>query len=159
MVKLLADEVDTVVISKKLAHSPLAVTSKSHGMSGYMMKVMNAQNGSKDNSYISFLNSMKKTVEINPTHPIIAALNKMLVEGMEPDESLGAMAKILFDSAMLASGFEIRDTRRTSMTIDLLIRKALGLEVEAEAQVKADTEAEDKEQEQEQESDSQRDEL
>jgi HSP90 family molecular chaperone len=166
MLKLLADEVDSVVISKKLAYSPLAVSSKAYGMSGYMMKVMNAQNGSKDNPYISYLNSMKKTVEINPKHAIIAALNQKLVDGSEPDENLGAMAKILFDSAMLASGYEIRDTKRTSTTIDLLIRKALGLEVpeqkteKAQAEPKLDFHADaTSEAPESQESDSQRDEL
>ena len=129
MLDLLKNEIDTVNISKKLTKTPLAVTCKDFGMSGYMMKVMAAQSGSKDNPYVNFLSGMKKTLEINPTHPVVVALNSQLKEGTEVNEDLKAMAKIMFDAAMISSGYDLKDSSSMLNTVDLVLRKALKLEV------------------------------
>ncbi len=50
----------------------------------------------------------KKTLEINPYHPIISELAKKVKDSAE-DESAKEMAFILYDSCLITAGFDIED--------------------------------------------------
>jgi molecular chaperone HtpG len=50
----------------------------------------------------------KKTLEINPYHPIISELAKKIKDSPE-DESAKEMAFILYDSCLITAGFDIDD--------------------------------------------------
>jgi molecular chaperone HtpG len=50
----------------------------------------------------------KKTLEINPYHPIISELAKKIKDAPE-DESSKEMAFILYDSCLITAGFDIDD--------------------------------------------------
>ena len=128
LLSVLKSEIDTVNISKKLVRTPFAVTCKDFGMSGYMMKEMAAQSGSKDNPYVSFMSSMKKNLEINPKHPIVIALNDR-IKGEGAADDLKPMARIMFDASMISSGFDLKDPSSMLNTVDLVLRKAMNLEI------------------------------
>lgn len=50
-----------------------------------------------------------KTLEINPRHPIVAKLNKLVKE--DPDnQDTKDLAFILYDTALLQSGFQFEET-------------------------------------------------
>lgn len=134
LVKILDSEIDSVVISNKLTDSPCAVTSKNFGVSGYMLKVMNSQAGAKENPYLGFLNSMKKTLEINPKHPSIVALNDK-VKSEAVDDDLSAMTKLLYQAALISSGYDITDPKMLMGSIDTVIRKVLNIDLNAKPEV------------------------
>jgi len=50
-----------------------------------------------------------KTLEINPRHPVVVALNK-LVKSDPDSQSTKDMAFILLDTALLQSGFQFEET-------------------------------------------------
>ena len=50
----------------------------------------------------------KKTLEINPYHPIISELAKKVKDSSE-DESAKEMAFLLYDSCLITAGFDIDD--------------------------------------------------
>lgn len=60
-----------------------------------------------DPSRYSFMAS-KKTLEINPYHPIILELSKKIKDSGD-DESIKELAWVLFDSSLVTAGFDIDD--------------------------------------------------
>lgn len=106
--KFLGKDVEKVVISNKLVDDPLFVLTSQYGYSATMEKVNKAQafqNADKANSYML----AKKTLEINPHHSLMKELlNKVKdsVDG-ELDEATNDYAKLLFNMALLNSGFSI----------------------------------------------------
>lgn len=50
-----------------------------------------------------------KTLEINPRHPIVVELNK-LVKSSPDEQSTKDLAYILYDTALLQSGFQFDET-------------------------------------------------
>jgi HSP90 family molecular chaperone len=92
-----------------------------------MERLMKAQ-ALADPSRYQFMSS-KKTVEINPFHPLIADLAAR-VEKDKEDESLKVVAQTLFDAALVQGDFELTDkTRFTQSVVSLLNGKVTCLRV------------------------------
>jgi TNF receptor-associated protein 1 len=94
--KILGDKVDAVRESKRLVDSPAIIVNTDQGMTTSMQKVMQAIN--KD-----FGNIGKKSLEINPTHPIITQLNQLRSQN-ENDAFLKTAVEQLFENALIAAG-------------------------------------------------------
>mmetsp|Transcript_30852 Transcript_30852/g.82696 ORF Transcript_30852/g.82696 Transcript_30852/m.82696 type:complete len:82 (+) Transcript_30852:1012-1257(+) len=60
-----------------------------------------------DPSRYSFMAS-KKTLEINPYHPIIIELNKKSKDSAE-DDTTKELAWVLYDSSLITAGFDVED--------------------------------------------------
>lgn len=52
----------------------------------------------------------QRTLEINPDHPLIVGLRDKVTDDKE-DESAKAMAALLYETALLESGFELDDPK------------------------------------------------
>jgi heat shock protein beta len=116
--ELLKDNVEKVVISNRLTDTPLAVVSGQYGYTAHMERLMKAQ-ALADPSRYQFMSS-KKTVEINPFHPLIADLAAR-VEKDKDDESIKIVAQTLYDAALVQGDFELVDkTRFTQAVVSLL---------------------------------------
>jgi molecular chaperone HtpG len=69
----------------------------------------------------------KKTMEINPTHPIIAQLKKK-VDTNASDRNVKDLIWLLFETALISSGFSHEDPSSFSGRIHRMIKFALNVE-------------------------------
>ncbi len=95
-----------------------------YGYTAHMERLMKAQ-ALADPSRYQFMSS-KKTVEINPFHPLIVDLAAR-VEKDKEDETVKVVAQTLFDAALVQGDFELADkTRFTQSVVSLLNDKVRG---------------------------------
>jgi len=147
---VLAEKVSKVEISNKLTKTPSALVSSTYGYSANMERILKAQ-ALHDKRYLSTSLS-KRVLEINPRHPMI----KKLLEDVKNDESSDAIkdaAFVLYDTAVLNSGFALEKPK--DLTDRVLRMVAKNLEVDPDAEVEEEVfeeeEVEDEEDEEEEE--------
>jgi len=140
--KLYGDKISKVSVSSNIESAPCLVTTSQFGNSANMERIMRSQAFS-DQQKAGYLQS-QKTMEINPRHPIVAELNTMVgAAGDSPPESLDDTAWLLYDTAMMQSGFAQDDvdafsarmfrTMKGSLNIDTLeLNEDIEVEVEEE---------------------------
>lgn len=115
----LSEDVEKVVLSTRLVHSPCAVVATQHGWTGNMERVVMAQASAKDNPMLSFFAMQKKVFEINPKHELIV---KLLAKVKENSKSKSAreVVTVMFDSSLVQSGYTLKNTKRFSSAIEHL---------------------------------------
>lgn len=105
---ILSGKVEKVSVSDLLTDSPAALVQGAYGMSPSMQRYMKAQTVASGQD-LGNLDSLNKVcMEINPKHPIIKDLNRMVEENKEGKEAED-YAKLLFDVAGMTSGYDIED--------------------------------------------------
>lgn len=112
----LKDKVQDVKISTRLVDDPVCMSSD-EGMSFEMEKVLSAM--PEGNPY-----GMKATriLEINPKHPIFAALQKVYAKDKE---AVKEYADVLYTQAMLIEGFPVEDPMEYSRKVcDFMVKAA-----------------------------------
>jgi molecular chaperone HtpG len=122
---ILGDAVEKVVVSNRLVDSPCALVTGEFGWSSYMQKIMQFQ-ALRDSSMSSYMVS-KKTLEINPSHAIVRGL-RAKIEANKEDPSIRDLVHLLFETSLLASGFNLEDPQSFARRIHRMI--SLGLNIE-----------------------------
>ena len=79
----------------------------------------------------SFYGGQKKTLEINPRHPLIKELLRR-VEREEQDETTSDLARVLYETAVLRSGYTLKDSSDFAGRIERMLRLSLGVDLTAE---------------------------
>jgi len=121
-------KIEKVELSKRLTDSPVVVVTSQFGYSAQQEKVMKAQ--SFQNKDQIGMMSGRKTLEINPNHPVVVdLLNK--VKANKEDKAALDTAQVLFQTALIESGYEIADPSALVNRVYRLMSKELGVDPDA----------------------------
>merc|ERR1712060_548489 len=121
-------KVEKVEISKRLTESPVVVVTSQFGYSAQQERVMKAQ--SFQNKDQPSMMSGRKTLEVNPNPPVIADLLSK-VKADKDDKPALDTAQVLFQTALLESGYEIADPSALVNRVYRLMSKELGVDPDA----------------------------
>jgi len=128
--EVLASSVEKVVVSNRLVTAPCCIVTAEHGWSANMERIMKAQ-ALRDNSTMGYM-SAKKHLEINPDHSIIKTINEK-ISADKNDKSVKDLVALLFETAMLTSGFTLDDASVHATRIHRMIKLGLGIDEDADA--------------------------
>ena len=129
MRSVLSENIEKVVVSNRLAESPCCLVSSQYGLSANMERIMKAE-ALRTNTGLG-MNSSKKIMEINPSHPIIKALSEKIQKDNE-SKSNKDLIWLLYDTTLLSSGFTNNNPVQFSNRILKLISLGLDLEMSVE---------------------------
>eukprot|EP00090_Calanus_glacialis_P004505 TRINITY_DN1336_c0_g1_i1.p1 TRINITY_DN1336_c0_g1~~TRINITY_DN1336_c0_g1_i1.p1 ORF type:complete len:800 (-),score=286.11 TRINITY_DN1336_c0_g1_i1:236-2635(-) len=126
----LKDHILRAEVSERLSDSPCALITSKFGWTGNMQKIIQSQTHSKtqDMQRDYYLNQ-KKTLEINPRHPLIKELLRR-VEDNPADKSASDMAVMMYNTATLRSGYSLKDTVNFAQQIEAMMRQTLGVDAD-----------------------------
>nr|CAB3471442.1 unnamed protein product [Digitaria exilis] len=140
------ENVDSVKISNRLHNTPCVVVTSKYGWSANMEKIMQAQTLS-DSSKQAYMRG-KRVLEINPRHPIIKELRDKVAQDNE-SEGLKQTARLVYQTALMESGFNLPDPKEFASSIYKSVQKSLDLSpdatVEEEDEAEEQPEVEEKE--------------
>lgn len=109
----LKEKVGEVTLSNKLVDSPVCISTKD-GLSLNMEKTINQIPGEEKAK-------ANKVLEINPSHPIFKALDKVKAD----KELVNKYSSVLYNEAMLLEGFEIEDKETFIKNLNELMMNSL----------------------------------
>ncbi|XP_057766097.1 endoplasmin homolog isoform X1 [Salvia miltiorrhiza] len=121
---LASENVDDVKLSNRLADSPCVVVTSKYGWSSNMERIMQSQTLS-DASKQAYMRG-KRVLEINPRHPIIKELQARVAKDPE-DESVKETAKLMYQTALMESGFILNEPKDFASRIYSSVKNSLNI--------------------------------
>lgn len=125
MKDILDKKVEKVVISNRLVDSPCCIVTSQYGWTANMERIMKAQ-ALRDTSTMGYM-SAKKHLEINPDHNIIETLRQK-ADADKNDKAVKDLVMLLFETALLSSGFGLEDPQVHAARIHRMIKLGLGID-------------------------------
>ena len=135
----LPDLIDKATISNRLTDSPCALVAAQWAWSANMERVAAAQAYKQPGADV-YMNQ-KKILELNPRHPVIRELLRKVELDFE-DQQLVELARILYDTAVLRSGYSLADSADFAFRIDRMLRSNLNIDPNAEVEAEPEPEPE-----------------
>lgn len=132
---LASENVDDVKVSNRLDNSPCVVVTSKYGWSANMERIMQSQTLS-DASKQAYMRG-KRVLEINPRHPIIKELRELVVKDPE-DESVKETAQLMYQTALMESGFMLTDPKDFASRIYDSVKSSLHISPDAAVEEEED---------------------
>merc|ERR1712129_432357 len=148
-------KIEKVEVSKRLTESPVVVVTSQFGYSAQQEKVMKAQ-AFQNKDQLSMM-SGRKTLEINPNHPVVVDLLAK-IKADKSDKAAADTAEVLFQTALIESGYELADASALVNRVYRLMSKELGVDPDARVKEVEVPEGEEEEEAEEEEKDEKDDE-
>ncbi|KAK9718127.1 Hsp90 protein [Popillia japonica] len=127
MKTILDNKVEKVVVSNRLVESPCCIVTSQYGWTANMERIMKAQ-ALRDTSTMGYM-AAKKHLEINPDHPIVENLRQK-AEADKNDKAVKDLVILLFETALLSSGFTLDEPQVHASRIYRMIKLGLGIDEE-----------------------------
>merc|ERR1719478_640163 len=121
-------KIEKVELSKRLTESPVVVVTSQFGYSAQQEKIMKAQ-AFQNKDQIGMM-SGRKTLEVNANHPVVIDLLNKVKESKDNAAALDT-AQVLFQTALIESGYEIADPSALVNRVYRLMSKELGVDPDA----------------------------
>jgi len=125
MKDILDKKVEKVVVSNRLVSSPCCIVTSQYGWTANMERIMKAQ-ALRDTSTMGYM-AAKKHLEINPDHSIVENLRQR-AEADKNDKSVKDLVLLLFETALLSSGFSLEDPQVHAQRIHRMVKLGLGID-------------------------------
>lgn len=123
-------QIEKATISERLTTSPCALVASQYGWSGNMERIMKSQAYAKQgDSSQQFYSNQKKTLEINPRHPLIKEL-KARIEANKDEDTAKDLAVVMFETATLRSGYAVSDSAGFAERVEKMLRLSLDIPVD-----------------------------
>nr|CAD7570893.1 unnamed protein product [Timema californicum] len=120
-------KIEDVVVSNRLVESPCCIVTSQYGWTANMERIMKAQ-ALRDTSTMGYM-AAKKHLEINPEHPVMETLRQK-AEADKHDKAVKDLVMLLFETALLSSGFSLEDPQVHAARIYRMIKLGLGIDEE-----------------------------
>ncbi|XP_076312363.1 heat shock protein 83-like [Tachypleus tridentatus] len=124
---ILDKRVEKVVVSNRLVSSPCCIVTSQYGWSANMERIMKAQ-ALRESSTMGYM-AAKKHLEINPDHPVMENLRQK-ADADKNDKSVKDLVLLLFETALLCSGFTLENPQMYASRIHRMIKLGLGIDEE-----------------------------
>ncbi|XP_056284940.1 heat shock protein HSP 90-alpha 1 [Pseudoliparis swirei] len=125
MKEILDKKIEKVTVSNRLVSSPCCIVTSTYGWTANMERIMKSQ-ALRDNSTMGYMTA-KKHLEINPMHLIIETL-RVKAEADKNDKAVKDLVILLFETALLSSGFTLEDPQTHANRIYRMIKLGLGVD-------------------------------